>query len=69
MLDEGKDTNNNISSPTYEAGATGRKIDKSSLKPINDPTCDHVWGNDDDRIGDMQAQRCKKCPVGRWVKT
>lgn len=66
-LDGKNQTNDNIHSPLYERGAVGRKIDKSTLKPINDPSCDHVWVDDDDEIGEMRSQKCAKCPVGRWV--
>jgi len=47
---------------------TVTRVDMSTLIPMNDPNCTHDWQMDDEIIGNMQAQTCKNCPLGRWVK-
>jgi hypothetical protein len=66
MLDDNQNHNDNNFKPIDEQGFVER-IDKGTLKPVNDPNCAHEWVDDGDKIGAMKAQVCRKCPLGRWI--
>lgn len=68
MLDDNHERNDNKLNPIEDQPGFIERIDKRNLKPLNDPQCNHDWVDDDDEIGDMRAQVCRICPLGRWVK-
>lgn len=65
-IDDNLKRNDNDLKAIDEPGYIER-IDKRTLKPLNDPNCTHEWVDDNEVIGRMRAQTCLHCPLGRWV--